>query len=317
MPGPLSAPACEALSWPPLSRPTRGPKGPRGDARVFHLIWGGSPPGGRGRAGPCRTTPRASRPCTTRAGPKAWPHGRRRARCGRRAWPGGSLARWSRRGLAAGSMATGPTPWPNKGRGPGLLGPQPPERRPGQRDDRSPWLCRSAWARGARQGDRHGAVARGPPRAEKSAAEGGWALRGASLHLAGGLEAAPNRPGSCPAGLSPHIPAPPHNRQRPKRGRKRRCNAALPALWRRGARPLAGADTNKATFPASPPASPRTSPVPPLGSSPQPYPHASGWGERGRPPGRPRVVRAARHTERRRRRPRARRKDWCKRLGCL
>ena len=98
--------------------------------------------------------------------------------------------------------------------------------------------------------------------------EGGWALRGASLHLAGGLEAAPNRPGSCPAGLSPNIPAPPHNRQRPKRGRKRRCNAALPALRRRGARPLAGADTNKATFPASPPASPRTSPVPPLGALP-------------------------------------------------
>jgi len=61
----------------------------------------------------------------------------------------------------------------------------------------------------------------------------------------------------------------------------------------------------KATFPASPPtgASPHLARVP-TGRSPQPYPHASGWGELGRPPGRPPAVRAARHAERRRRRPR-------------
>jgi putative addiction module component (TIGR02574 family) len=55
---------------------------------------------------------------------------------------------------------------------------------------------------------------------------------------------------------------------------------------------------NKATFHASPPtgASPHLARVP-TGNSPQPSPHASGWGERGSPPGRPRAVRAARHPE--------------------
>jgi hypothetical protein len=61
---------------------------------------------------------------------------------------------------------------------------------------------------------------------------------------------------------------------------------------------------NKATCHASPPtgASPHLVRVA-TGSSPQPHPHASGWGELGRPPDRPRAVRAARHAERRRRRP--------------
>lgn len=41
IPGPLSATACTALSLPPLARPKRGPQGPLGSSRGFHLLlWG-------------------------------------------------------------------------------------------------------------------------------------------------------------------------------------------------------------------------------------------------------------------------------------
>jgi hypothetical protein len=55
---------------------------------------------------------------------------------------------------------------------------------------------------------------------------------------------------------------------------------------------------NKATFHVSPPvgASPHLAHLP-TGSSPQPHPHASDWGELGRPPGRPRTVRATQSGE--------------------
>ena len=49
------------------------------------------------------------------------------------------------------SMATGPTPWPKKGRWHWLLGPQTPEGREGHRHHRQPWLRLSACPRGSRQ----------------------------------------------------------------------------------------------------------------------------------------------------------------------
>ena len=46
------------------------------------------------------------------------------------------------------SMATGPTPWPKKGRWHWLLGPQARERGEGHRHDRQQWLCVGSPARG-------------------------------------------------------------------------------------------------------------------------------------------------------------------------
>jgi hypothetical protein len=50
------------------------------------------------------------------------------------------------------------------------------------------------------------------------------------LNLDGGFDSAHNRQGIFHAGLLPNIPENPRNRKRPKRGRKRRFNAALHAL---------------------------------------------------------------------------------------
>jgi hypothetical protein len=49
---------------------------------------GASPRGGRGRAGPCRQTPRGTRPCTPRRSPQAGPPGPRMGHWGQRAEPG-------------------------------------------------------------------------------------------------------------------------------------------------------------------------------------------------------------------------------------
>jgi hypothetical protein len=55
-------------------------------------------------------------------------------------------------------------------------------------------------------------------------------LKGAYLDLDGGFDSARNRPCIRNAGLLPNIPEHPRNRKRPKRGRKRLCNAAIHAL---------------------------------------------------------------------------------------
>jgi hypothetical protein len=61
------------------------------------------------------------------------------------------------------------------------------------------------------------------------AKEGGLDVRGASLNLDGGFESAPNRKGIFHAGMLPNMQENPRNRTGPKRGRKRLCNAAIPA----------------------------------------------------------------------------------------
>ena len=55
-------------------------------------------------------------------------------------------------------------------------------------------------------------------------------LRGASLNLDGGCDAARHRTGMFPAGLIPTITASPRKRKTTKRGRKRRFDAAIHAL---------------------------------------------------------------------------------------
>jgi DDE family transposase len=62
------------------------------------------------------------------------------------------------------------------------------------------------------------------------AQEVGLDLRGAYLNLDGGFDSLANRKCIFNAGLIPNIPENPRNRKRPKRGRKRRFNAALHAL---------------------------------------------------------------------------------------
>ena|SRR5262252_4379814 len=76
-------------------------------------------------------------------------------------------------------------------------------------------------------------------------APGGFALRGASLRLAGGFDAAHHRTYLCTAGLIPNLQEHPRHRKAPKRGRPRVFNAAIHALRRRGKRPFAWEDTCK------------------------------------------------------------------------
>ena len=80
---------------------------------------------------PYRKTSRASRPFTTRPSPKSLPHGPMMGRSGRRLWRVCGLSRLRSSSISACSMATGPTPWPKKGRWHWRLGVQTLEGRDG------------------------------------------------------------------------------------------------------------------------------------------------------------------------------------------
>ena len=112
---------------------------------------GCSTPGCSGSACPCRQTPRANRPSTTRPSTKSLPNGPMMGRSGRRLWPVCGISRPRSTSTSACSMATGPTPWPKKGRWHWLLGPQTPEGRESHRHHRQSWLRLSACPRGSRQ----------------------------------------------------------------------------------------------------------------------------------------------------------------------
>ena len=68
-------------------------------------------------------------------------------------------------------------------------------------------------------------------------------LRGASLNLDGGCDAARHRNGMFHAGLIPNITESPRKRKTTKRGRKRRFDAAIHAWRRQVERTLAWEDT--------------------------------------------------------------------------
>jgi hypothetical protein len=68
-------------------------------------------------------------------------------------------------------------------------------------------------------------------------------LRGASLNLDGGCDAARHRHGMFHADLIPHVAASPRQRKTTTRGRKRRFDAAIHALRMRVERTLAREDT--------------------------------------------------------------------------
>ena len=88
----------------------------------------------------CQQTPMGNRPFTTRPSTKSLRSGPMMDRSGRRLWPACGIWRPHNSSIPVCSMATGPTPWPKKGRWYWLLGPQTPERRQGHRYYRQPWL---------------------------------------------------------------------------------------------------------------------------------------------------------------------------------
>jgi hypothetical protein len=100
---------------------------------------------------PCRQTPRASRPSTTRPSIKSLRSGPMMGRSGRRSWPVSGISLKPRNSTYACCMATGPTPWPKKGGWHRLFRPQTPEGREGHCHYRQSWLCVSACPRGSRQ----------------------------------------------------------------------------------------------------------------------------------------------------------------------
>src|SRR5215475_9150183 len=77
------------------------------------------------------------------------------------------------------------------------------------------------------------------------AKEVGLDLRGAYVNLDGGFDSSANRKAIFLAGMIPNIKENPRNRKRPKRGRKRLCNAAIYVLRMRVERTFAWADKCK------------------------------------------------------------------------
>ncbi len=108
------------------------------------------------------TTPRASRLSTTRPSTKSLPHGPMMGRSGRRSSPVWPISPPRSTSMSACFMATGPTPWPKKGRWDWLLGLQTPEGRKNHRDHGQPWLCLSSRPRCARERNGYEAPSPGP-----------------------------------------------------------------------------------------------------------------------------------------------------------
>ena len=136
----LSEPEFEAFILPHLSMPKRGPKCKLGYYRVFNLILWVLYTGMQWKSCPYHTTPKASRPSTIRPSTKSLPNGRMTGRSGRRSSPVCGISRRRSNSISPCSMATGPTPWPKKGRWDWLLGPQTSEGRQGHCHHRQSWL---------------------------------------------------------------------------------------------------------------------------------------------------------------------------------
>ena len=147
----LSEPEFEAFILPHLSMPKRGPKCKLGYYRVFNLILWVLYTGMQWKCLPIPHDPKANRPFTTRPSTKSLPNGPMMGRSGRRLWPVCGISRPRSSSISACSMATGPTPWPKKGRWHWLFGAQTPEGREGHRHHRQSWLRLSARPRGSRQ----------------------------------------------------------------------------------------------------------------------------------------------------------------------
>ena len=93
--------------------------------------------------------PMASLQSTTPTSTEPLPNGPMMGRSGRRSWPVCGISRTRSNSTSACCMATGPTPWPKKGRWHRVLGIQTPEGREGHSHHRQPWLCLLSCPRGA------------------------------------------------------------------------------------------------------------------------------------------------------------------------
>src|SRR5262249_13868579 len=92
---------------------------------------------------------------------------------GRRLWPVSGIWRPSTASTPAYSMATGPTPWPKKGRWHRVLGVQTPDGGEDHRHHGQPRPFVTSGARRTRQCHRYDLVARGPESTEKGS-QRGW-----------------------------------------------------------------------------------------------------------------------------------------------
>ena len=147
----LSEPEFKAFILPHLSMPKRGPKCKLGYYRVFNLILWSSTRGCSGSVCPCRQTPKARRPSTTPLSTKSLRNGPMMGHCGRHLWRVSGIWRPRNSLIPVCSMATGPTPWPKKGRWHRLFRPQAPKGRESHRHHRQQWVCLSSRPRGSRQ----------------------------------------------------------------------------------------------------------------------------------------------------------------------
>ena len=140
---------------------------------------------------------RANLPFTTRPSTKSLPNGLMMDHSGRHLWRVYGISRSRSTSTSACSMATGPTPWPKKGRWHRLFRPQAPQGRESHRHHRPSWLRLSASPRGSRQCDRHGPAPGGPESPEKGGQRVRLDLRGAYLNLDGGFDSTYNRSSKC------------------------------------------------------------------------------------------------------------------------
>jgi hypothetical protein len=115
-----------------------------------HLM---SPLHGDAVEGPTRAErpPPGSRPFTTRPSPTSLPNGPMMGRSGRHASPVCGIWQIKSTLISVCSTATGPTPWPKKGRWDRVCGVHTPEGWEGHRDHGQPWVYLSSRPRGSRQ----------------------------------------------------------------------------------------------------------------------------------------------------------------------
>jgi transposase len=120
----LSEPEFEAFILPHLSMPKRGPKCKLGYYRVFNLILWVLYTGMQWKCLPVPTDAHGAPAIHYTTVYKVFARWADEDRCGRHLWRVCGISRSSSISTSACSMATGPTPWPKKGRWHRLFRPQ-------------------------------------------------------------------------------------------------------------------------------------------------------------------------------------------------
>jgi transposase len=147
----LSEPEFTQFILPHLSMPKRGPKCKLGYYRVFNLILWVLYTGMQWKCLPVPTDAQGKPAIHYTTVYKVFAKWADDGSLGRRLWRVYGIWSQSNSSTSACCMATGPTPWPKKGRWHRLFRPQAPKGRESHRHHRQPWLCLSTRPRGARQ----------------------------------------------------------------------------------------------------------------------------------------------------------------------